>query len=61
MSEKQPTAFVVCRERVSDDGDGMGNIPVKVYDDRKDARLYVKRMNARSRRYRYAYYPVKQG
>ena len=30
-------------------------------DDRKDARAYAKRMNARSRRYRYTVYSCKKG
>ena len=62
MAEKQPTAYVVCRYTVTlvplSYGD---NMPVKVFDTRREARLYRDRMNARSRRYSYAIYAVKQG
>lgn len=67
MSEKQPTAYVVCRAKVilhtADGGvrKAGDNVPVKVFDTRNKAREYAKRMNKRSRKYDYNYYAVKQG
>ncbi len=62
MAEKQPTAYVVCRWK-QDAGDGYpgDNIPVKVFDTRREAREYASRMNKRSRHYGYNVWPVKQG
>lgn len=66
MAEKQPTAYVVCRYKVIFDTDGSildygDNVPVKVFDTRREAREYAKRMAKRSKHYGYTYYPVKQG
>lgn len=43
MAEKQPTAYVVCRwTRPSARSPGYGdNIPVKVFDPRREAQLYA--------------------
>ena len=57
MSEKQETVHVVMRGP-----DRWGDTqPVKVFDDRKDARAYAKRMSARSKRYDYIVKSVKKG
>ena len=65
MSEKQETVHVVLRRPA-----GWGThkatksfgAAVKVFDDRKDARAYAKRMNARpNARYRYTVYSCKKG
>jgi len=61
MSEKQPTAYVVCRYRVYTDGTLGDNRPFKVFDTRREARAYVARLQARTRRFGYIYYSVKQG
>lgn len=66
MSEKQPTAYVVCRYRIYRDdqqrvieyGD---NIPVKVFDTRREARAYEALRRSRSKKFGYSAYPVKQG
>lgn len=56
MSEKQETVHVVVRQY------GVNATPAKVFDDRKDARAYAKRMNARpNARYRYTVYSCKKG
>ena len=56
MGEKQEKVFVVVRY-----ASGMEDKPVKVFDDRKDARAYCKRYNLASRKYGYTYYGVKKG
>lgn len=65
MAEKQPTAYVVCRYTVGEDSNGYtilgDNIPVKVFDTRREARDYCYRMGKRSRKYDYTFYRVKQG
>lgn len=61
MAEKQPTAYVVCRYSINKDGTCGDNIPVKVFDTRREAREYTIRLNKRSRRYGYVYFSVKQG
>lgn len=60
MSEKPEKVHVVMRQRLIRFGlspnrlIGSGSSrPVKVADDRKDARAYAKLMSSRSRRYRY--------
>lgn len=67
MAEKQPTAYVVVRYtlpvrgedgRLTPAGD---NIPVKVFDTRREARAYAERTANRSHKYDYAVWPVKQG
>lgn len=57
MSEKQEKVWVVTKHRVFDDrksnnwkGD---SVPVKVFDDRKDARAYVKNLEKRARNFGY--------
>lgn len=64
MSEKQPTAYVVCRyDRPSEKNDWRcgDNFPVKVFDTRREARAYAANMEKRSRKYDYTYCAVKQG
>lgn len=58
MSERQETVHVVSRALRTHP---KVRIPVKVYDDRSDARAYRKRMNERSKRYVYSYTSVKKG
>jgi hypothetical protein len=66
MSEKQPTSYVVCRYKLTFDEAGNvmhagDNIPVKVFDTRREARAYQNRMAKRSKFYDYNVWPVKQG
>lgn len=65
MAEKQPTSYVVCRYALGRDADGYticgDNIPVKVFDTRREAREYCERMKKRARKYSYIYFSVKQG
>ena len=64
MGEKQEKMFVVSRYTMpvpSNSYETGDNIPVKVFDDRKDARAYVKRMNERTKRYGYIYHGVLRG
>ena len=58
--EKQETVHVVMRAGVADTGNRCAQ-PVKVFDDRSDARAYAKRMNLGSRKYLYRVVPVKKG
>jgi hypothetical protein len=61
MGERQEKVWVVMRYTL-DTGNGCGdNWPVKVFDDRKDARKYVATMNSRSRRYGYELTGAKKG
>lgn len=57
MSEIQEKVWVVIRYYM--DGVGMDK-PAKVFDDRKDAREYAKRMN-KSRKFGYIVHGVKKG
>lgn len=59
MSEKQETVHVVMR-RNSGLFDEFPK-PVKVFDDRTNARSYAASHNLRSRRYKYTVVPVKKG
>lgn len=61
MSEKQETVHVVTRSTYLPNIDLRVVKPVKVFDDRKDARAYAKRMNARSAKHTYAVHSVKKG
>lgn len=56
MSERQETMYVVMSIR-----EMQADKPVKVFDDRKDARDYAKRMNQRSKKYGYYCTSVKRG
>ena len=59
MSEKQETVHVVIRTRIwSAQHDAKA---AKVFDDRKDARAYAARMNARSKNYNYTVQSCKKG
>ena len=60
MAEKQEKVWVVSRGREYEDGLGLLS-PVKAFDDRKDARAYVKDRQKRSRRYKYFMDGVKKG
>jgi hypothetical protein len=60
MSEKPETVHVVLRGHVTGGKPGTGykirhaaDKPVKVADDRADARAYAKRMNSRAKAYHY--------
>lgn len=55
MSEKQETVHVVVRQY------GINATPAKVFDDRKDARAYAKRMNERKSKYNYTVQSCKKG
>lgn len=48
MSEKPETVHVVLRGRIMSGTRFRADIPVKVAEDRKDARAYAERMSARS-------------
>lgn len=62
MGEKQEKVWVVYRyTRPDDEGICGDNWPVKVFDDRKDARKYVEFSNKRSRRWQYELTGVKRG
>lgn len=63
MAEKQEIVWVVLRYTNGTAPDYIpgDNWPVKVFDDRKDARVFVNRMNERSRRYTYSYHRCKKG
>lgn len=61
MSEKQPAAYVICRYSIAADGSVGDNIPVKVFDTRREARAYCTAMNERARKYGYIWFKVKQG
>lgn len=62
MGEKQEKVWVVFRYTKADsDGHYGDNWPVKVFDDRKDARKYVEFSNKRSRRWVYQLVGVKKG
>ena len=56
MSEKQETVHVVMRDHYSH-----GPKAAKVFDDRKDARAYAARMNARTKNYSYTVQSCKKG
>lgn len=60
MSETQEKVWVVVRGPAHALIDTQTK-PVKVLDDRADAREYVRKMNAKSRRHFYRYYGVKKG
>lgn len=58
MTEKQEKVWVVLRKNVLH----LITAPVKVFDDRKDARAYAKRYNGgRDSRIRYSVHGVKKG
>lgn len=64
MGEKQEKVFVVSRYSMptpKNDYQVGDNVPVKVFDDRKDARAYRNRMNERSSRYGYIVHGVLKG
>ena len=64
MGEKQEKVFVVIRwesPTPANDYTSGPDKPVKVFDDRKDARAYCKRYNASSRKWGYTYVGVKKG
>ena len=61
MSEKQETVHGVLREETTLAGTLKGPKLVKVFDDRKDARAYAARMNARSKNYSYTVQSCKKG
>lgn len=56
MSEKQETVYVILRQAPR-----VPVRPIKVFDDRSDARAYVKRMNLRKGVASYSVAPTKQG
>ena len=59
MSEKQETVHVVIRTWIwSTQHEAKA---AKVFDDRKDARAYAARMNARSKNYNYTVQSCKKG
>jgi hypothetical protein len=58
MSEVQEKVWVILR---TDDWYVSEPMPVKVFDDRKDARSYVKSMKAKTDRYLYAIRGVRKG
>lgn len=58
MSEQQEVVHVVSRAPLTSP---KSRVPVKVYDDRSDARKYRSRMNRTSKRYRYTVTSVKKG
>lgn len=53
MSEKPETVHVVMRNRIG----FKAAVPVKVADDREDARQYARRMRRTTKRYRYVVRP----
>jgi hypothetical protein len=55
VGEKQEKVWVVSRYSINEHGVG-DNIPFKVFDDRKDAREFVARMNKRSQRIGYLFH-----
>ncbi len=57
MSEKQEKVHVVVRRRLNS---GI-SAPVKVFDDRVDARVYARRLNQRATKYRYRVVTVRKG
>lgn len=57
MSEKQEKVWVVMKTR----GVSLSNIPAKVFDDRKDARNYVKQIASRAKTSVYCVVGVKKG
>lgn len=64
MAEIQEKAHVIMRATLTKVGPTTllsSAKPVKVYDDRDDARDYARRMNRTAKRYRYTVVPVKKG
>ena len=65
MAEKQETVHVVMRAKVTRIDAKLSTrtnpVPVKVYDDREDARAYARRMNLWARKYYYRVVSVKKG
>jgi hypothetical protein len=64
MAEKQEIVWVVLRYReamTENDFTPGDNWPVKVFDDRADARAYAKRMNTTSRKYAFLVHRCKKG
>lgn len=59
MSEKQETVHVVIRAYEYFTAHEVK--AAKVFDDRKDARAYAKRMNGRSKKYSYTVQSCKKG
>lgn len=57
MPEKQEKVHVVVRRALNS---GI-TAPVKVFDDRADARAYVRRLNQRATKYRYRVVTVRKG
>ena len=55
MGEKQEKVWVVMRYVIAEHNFGgcRDNWPVKVFDDRKDARAYVAQMGRRAKKYAY--------
>lgn len=57
MSEKQEKVWVVSKRRFGTEI----RTPIKVFDDRQDARNYVRRWNMATRKYAYHIAGVRKG
>ena len=67
MGEKQEKVWVVLKhgpfndKYASGDLTDYGDVPVKVFDDRKDARAYTKTIGKRAKLYTYSVVGCKKG